>query len=151
MQGVSPTAITEQTVAMASQLLDRFCQSQVLLVGLLPVVENAKYYTYEYKSVSPGAETKQHFAKISSINEALATFASGRPRLAFAGCHDLFLDRADERNIDRLLLKDGIHFTQPGVQLFFRCLEDFLSVAEQRNKVCKLLPSWLSKCRLPYG
>ena len=142
VQGIPPSEIAEQTIGLATRLLERFCRSRVLLVGLLPVVEKAKYDAYEYKSVEPEEESRRHFAKISLVNAALASFAAerGAQGAAYAGCHDLFLDRVDDRNIDRLLLKDGVHFTKPGEQLFFRCLKEDLQAAEELQKVPMGLP-----------
>lgn len=133
MQGGNATDTAEAIVKVAAAIKTAYCRSKLLLLGLLPVVEQAKYQAYEYKDVSESGN--DYFRKITTINTYLAKFASHVDGVMFANCHDLFLDRSNSNNIDRLLLQDGIHMTRPGQQLLFRCIKDHLSQAQALEKV----------------
>jgi hypothetical protein len=118
---------------VVSSLRNHFCHSAVIVTGLLPIVERANYETYQYKNVDGGGNF--YFAKIQTFNRLMSDFANGREGVQFVDCHDLFLDRLFPDNIDRLLLEDGVHMSQPGQQLFARCVREAIQEASALPKV----------------
>eukprot|EP00873_Tetraselmis_striata_P034328 jgi/Tetstr1/454592/TSEL_041486.t1 len=131
LRGAPVSAVVGETKRVVTSLRNHFCHSAVLLTGLLPLVERANYETYRYKNVTGGS---LHYAKITTINGLLGAFADARQDVHFVNCHDLFLDRINPDNIDRLLLEDGIHMSQPGQRLFARCLQQELTAAGRLAK-----------------